>query len=98
MAKLIVRVLVNFLIGGAVIVLSILLIYTILLLVVGFASLVFLLLFIPLWLIILIIERELIWTFIFLLKKAPFKNLSKTSRNHENLLENYLTKKDKELN
>jgi len=36
--------------------------------------------------------------FYFLLKKAPSKNLSKTSRNHEKLLENYLTKKDKELN
>ena len=98
MASLIVRVLVNFMIGGAAFVLGILLIYTIFLLVFDIVSLVFLLLFIPLWLIILIIERELIWTFIFLLKKAPFKNLSKSSRNHEKLLENYLTKKDKELN
>ncbi len=93
MASLIVRVLVNFMIGGAVFVLGILLISTILLFVFDFVSLVFLLLFIPLWLIILVIERELIWTIIFLLKKAPFKNLSETSRNHEKLLEAYLTKK-----
>jgi len=93
MASQIVRILVNFMIGGAVFVLGILLIYTIFLLVFDIVSLVFLLLFIPLWLIILVIERELIWTFIFLLKKAPFKNLSKTSRNHEKLLENYLIKK-----
>ena len=98
MASLIVRVLVNFMIGGAAFVLGILLIYTIFLLVFDIVSLVFLLLFIPLWLIILVIERELIWTFIFLLKKAPFKNLSKFSRNHEKLLENYLSKKDKEIN
>ena len=94
MASLIIRVLVNFMIGGAAFVLGILLIYTIFLLVFDIVSLVFLLLFIPLWLIILVIERELIWTFIFLLKKAPFKNLSKTSRNHEKLLENYLTEKN----
>jgi len=67
-------------------------------LIVRVISLVFLLLFIPLWLIILVIERELIWTFILLLKKAPYKNLSKTSRKHEKLLESYLNKKDKELN
>jgi len=93
MASLIVRVLVNFFIGGTVFVLGTLLIYTIFLLVFDIISLVFLLLFIPLWLIILVIERELIWTFILLLKKAPYKNLSKTSRNHEKLLESYLNKK-----
>jgi len=93
MASQIVRILVNFMSGGAVFVLGILFIFTFFLLVFGIVSLVFLLLFIPLWLIILVIERELIWTFIFLLKKAPFKNLSKTSRNHEKLLENYLIKK-----
>jgi len=98
MASLIVRVLVNFFIGGGVFVLGILLIYTIFLLVFDIISLVFLLLFIPVWLIILVIERELIWTIVFLLKKAPYKNLSKTSRKHEKLLESYLNRKDKELN
>ena len=98
MASLIVRVLVNFFIGGTVFVLGTLLIYTIFLLVFDVISLVFLLLFIPLWLIILVIEKELIWTFIFLLKKAPYKTLSKTSGNHEKLLKSYLNKKDKELN
>ena len=98
MASLIVRVLVNFMISGAAFVLGIVLIYTILLFVFDFVSLVFLLLFLPLWLIILVFERELIWIIIFLFKKAPFKNLSETSRNHEKLLENYLTKKVKELN
>ena len=97
MSSLIVRILVNFMIGGAAIVLGILFVYIILLLLFNIPSLVFLLLFIPLWLIILVIERELIWTFIFLLKKAPNKNLSKTSRNHEKLLENYLSNKDNEL-
>ena len=93
MASLFVRILVNFMIGGAVFVMGLLLIYTIFLLVFDIVSLVFLLLFIPLWLIILVFERELIWTLIFLLKKAPFKNLSKTSKNHEKILENYLTNK-----
>ena len=98
MASLMVRILVNFMIGGAAFVLGILLIYTIFMLVFDIVSLVFLLFFIPLWLIILIIERELIWTLIFLLKKAPFKNLSKRSRNHEKLLEDYLIREDKALN
>jgi len=93
MASLIVRVLVNIMIGGAVFVMGILLIYTLLLLVFDVVSLIFLLLFIPLWLIILVIERELIWTLIFLLKKAPFKNLSRTSKNHEKILEYYLANK-----
>ena len=90
MASLIVRIIVNFIIGGLIFVLGLSFIGSILLLIFNKISLFFLILFIPFWIIILLFERELLWTLIFLLKKAPYSHLSKTSRKHEKILEDYL--------
>lgn len=90
MASLKVRIIVNFIIGILIFVLGLIFIGSILLLIFQKISLVFLILLIPLWFIILLFEREFIWTIIFLLKKEPFNNLSKTSRKHEKILEDYL--------
>ena len=95
MASLIVRIIINFIIGILIFVLGLVFIGSILLLIFQKISLVFLILLIPLWFIILLFEREFIWTIIFLLKKEPFNNLSKTSRNHERILEDYLKSNNK---
>lgn len=63
---------------------------SILLLIFNILSMYSLILFIPIWIIIILLERELIWTILFLLQDEPFKELSKTSGKHEKLLENYL--------
>lgn len=98
MASLFVRITINLMIVGVVFSLGLLFIGAILLLIFNTVPLIFLLLFIPLWIIILIIERELIWTLVFLVKKAPYKKLSKTSGKHEKILKDYLSSNKKEQN
>ena len=93
MASLLIRIVVNLIIGGGVFVMGLIFIVSILLFIFNMISLIFLILFIPIWFIILILERELIWNLIFLLKKAPDRNLSESLGNHEKLLEDYLSKK-----
>jgi len=88
MASLLIRIVVNLIIGGGVFVMGLIFIVSILLFIFNMISLIFLI-----WYIIFILERELIWNLIFLLKKAPHRNLSKTSGNHEILLEDYLSMK-----
>lgn len=95
MASLIVRIIVNVIIGGLTFILGLIFIGSILLLIFNKISLFFLIPFIPLWIIILLFEREFLWTLIFLLKKAPYSNLSKTSGKHEKILEDYLKKHNK---
>ena len=53
---------------------------------------VFIILFIPLWIIIIFLEREFVWTLFFLIKKEPYKHISKTSGKHEKILKDYLDK------
>ncbi len=97
MASLKLRIFVNFIIGGLIFVLGLIFIGSVLLLVFNIISLIYLILFIPFWFIIFLFEREFILTLIFLLKKAPYSNLSKSSRKHEKILEDYLhTIKQKE--
>ena len=92
MASLLIRIVVNLIIGGGVFVMGLIVIVSILLFIFNIISLIFLIFFVPIWFIILILERELIWNLIFLLKKAPHRNLSKSLGNHEKLLEDYLSK------
>ncbi|KKK62193.1 hypothetical protein LCGC14_3006770, partial [marine sediment metagenome] len=66
--------------------LGFILIGSILLLIFNVISIFYLILFVPCWFIILLFEREFIWTLIFLLKKEPFLHLSKTSGKHEKIL------------
>ncbi len=90
-----IRIYVNFLIGGLIFVLGLIFIGSVLLLVFNIVSLFFLILFIPVWFIIYLFEKELIITLIFLIKKAPYSNLSKSSRKHEKILDDYLKKYNK---
>ena len=84
------RIIVIFIIGGLMFVFGLIFIGSILLLIFNKLSFFFLIPFIPLWIIILLFEREFIWTIIFLLKKAPYRHLSNTSGKHEKILEDYL--------
>ena len=90
MASLKCRVLIIFIIGVLIFVLGLIFIGLILLLIFNIISLFYLILFVPCWFIILLFERELVWTIIFLVKKEPFKHLSTTSGKHEKILEDYL--------
>ena len=63
---------------------------SLLLLVLQIVPIVFIILFIPLWLLIFIFEREFVWTLRFLIKKEPFNHLSKTSGKHEKALKDYI--------
>ena len=90
MASLKIRIFVNFIIGGLIFVLGLVFIGSVLLLVLNIISLIYLILFIPFWFIIFLFEREFILTLIFLLKKAPYTNLNKSSGKHEKILEDYL--------
>ena len=91
------RIIVNLIILLIILLLGFIFIGSILLLIFNIISLLYLILFVPFWIIILLFEREFIWTIIFLLKKEPYHHLSKTSGKHEKILEDYLnTKKQKE--
>jgi len=90
MASLKLRFIINFVIGGLIFVLGLIFIGSVLLLVFNIISLIYLILFIPIWVIIFLFEREFILTLIFLLKKAPYSNLGKSSGKHEKILEDYL--------
>jgi len=90
LASLKLRLLVNFVIGGLIFVLGIIFIGSVLLLVFNIISLIYLILFIPVWIFIFLFEREFILTLVFLLKKAPYSDLGKSSGKHEKILEDYL--------
>ena len=84
------RIIVNLIILLIILLLGFIFIGSILLLIFNIISLLYLILFVPCWFIILLFEREFIWTIIFLLKKEPFNHISKTSGKHEKVLEDYL--------
>ncbi len=84
------RIIVNLIILLLILLFGFIFIGSILLLIFNIISLLYLILLIPCWFIILLFEREFIWTLIFLLKKEPFNRISKTSGKHEKILEDYL--------
>ena len=84
------RIIVNLIILLLILLLGFILIGSIFLLVLQIVPFVFIILFIPLWLIIIMFEREFVWTLHFLIKKEPYRHLSKTSGKHEKILEDYL--------
>jgi len=84
------RIIVNLIILLLILLLGVILIGSIFLLVLQIIPFVFIILFIPLWIIIIIFEREFVWALHFLIKKEPYRHLSKTSGKHEKILEDYL--------
>jgi len=84
------RIIVNLIILLLILLLGFFFVGSIFLLVLQIVPFVFIILFIPLWLIIIILEREFVCTLIFLTKKEPYRHLSKTSGKHEKILEDYL--------
>lgn len=84
------RILINLILLLLILLLGFFLIGSIFLLVLQIVPIVFIILFIPLWLIIIILEREFVWTLLFLIKKEPFNHLSKSSGKHEKILKDYL--------
>ena len=84
------RIIVNLIILLLILLLGFILIGSIFLLVLQIVPFVFIILFIPLWLIIIMFEREFVWTLHFLIKKEPYRHLRKTSGKHEKILEDYL--------
>jgi len=90
MASLKLRIFVYFVIGGVIFVLGLIIIGLVLLLVFNIISFIYLILFIPVWVILFLFERELTLSLIFLLKKAPFINMGKSSGKHEKILKDYL--------
>ena len=83
------RIIVNLMLLLIILLLGFILIGSILLLIFNVISIFYLILFVPCWFIILLFEREFIWTLIFLLKKEPFLHLSKTSGKHEKILRDF---------
>jgi hypothetical protein len=92
------RFLINFLIGSLIIILGVFFVGTLILLIFQKISLISLIFLVPIWIVIIIFEREFIWTLFFLLKEAPFKNLSKNSEDHNKILKNYLKTRNIENN
>lgn len=86
------RIIVNLIILLLILLLGFILIGSIFLLVLQIVPFVFIILFIPLWLIIIILEREFVWTLHFLIKKEPYRHLSISGGKHEKILDNYLNK------
>ena len=86
------RIIVNFLILLLILLLGFFFVGSIFLLVLQIVPFVLIILFIPLWLIIIILEREFIWTLHFLIKKEPYRHLSISGGKHEKILDNYLNK------
>ena len=84
------RIIVNLIILLLILLLGFILMGSIFLLVLQIVPFVFIIFFIPLWLIIIIFEREFVWTLHFLIKKESYRHLSKTSGKHEKVLEDYL--------
>ncbi len=60
-------------------------------------SLLFLILFIPLWYVSIKLEKEFIWVLIHISRKEPYNYLSKISNNHEDILNNYLGNQQNEI-
>ncbi len=89
------RIFVNLLILLLILLLGFILIGSIFILVLQIVPFIFIIPLIPLWLIIIILEREFVWTLHFLIKKEPYRHLSKTSGKHEKILEDYLNAKKK---
>ncbi|MHA1394171.1 MAG: hypothetical protein ACTSRZ_11755 [Promethearchaeota archaeon] len=84
------RVIVNLIILSLIILLGVVFIGSVLILVFQIILIYFIILFIPLWIFIIIIEKELLWTLIFLIKEEPYKKLSKNWGKHEQILADYL--------
>ena len=91
------RIIVNLIILRLILLLGFILIGSIFLLVLQIVPFVFIILFIPLWLIIIIFEREFVWTLLFLIKKEPYRHLSISEGKHEKILDNYLNKSKSEI-
>ncbi len=91
------RIFVNLIILLLILLLGFFFIGTIFLLILQIVPLVFIILFIPLWLIIIFFEREFVWTFHFLIKKGPYRHLSTSEGKHEKILDNYLNKSKSEI-
>lgn len=89
------RIIINLFIGAVCLFLSFIMIGSILFLIFQKISLLFLIILIPLWIIIIFLEREFVWTLIFLNKKEPYKHLTETSGKHERLLKEYQNEKKK---
>ncbi len=91
------RIIVNLIILLLILFLGFILIGSLFLLILQIVPLVFIIVFIPIWIIIIFLEREFVWTLHFLIKKEPYRHLRKTSGKHEKILEGYLnTKKEGE--
>lgn len=86
------RILVNLIILLLILLLGFIFIGSIFLLVFQIVPYVFIIPFILLWLIIIIFEREFVWTLHFLIKKEPYRHLSISGGKHEKILDNYLNK------
>jgi hypothetical protein len=91
------RIIVNLLILLLILFLGFIFMGSIFLLILQIVPLVFIIFFIPLWLIIIILEREFVWTLLFLIKKEPYRHLSISEGKHEEILDNYLNKSKSEI-
>ncbi len=91
------RIIVNLLILLLILFLGFIFMGSIFLLILQIVPLVFIIFFIPLWLIIIILEREFVWTLLFLIKKEPYRHLSISEGKHEKILDNYLNKSKSEI-
>ena len=84
------RIIVNLIILLLILLLGFFFVGSIFLLVLQIVPFVFIILFIPLWLITIILEREFVWTLHFLIKKEPYRHLSISGGKHEKILKDYL--------
>jgi len=91
------RIIVNLIILLLILLLGFFFVGSIFLLVLQIVPFVFIILFIPLWLIIIFFEREFVWTFHFLIKKRAYRHLSIFKGKHEKILDNYLNKSKSEI-
>ena len=91
------RIIVNLLILLLILFLGFIFMGSIFLLILQIVPLVFIIFFIPLWLIIIILEREFVWTLLFLIKKEPYRHLSISEGKHEKILDNYLNNSKSEI-
>jgi len=91
------RILVNLIILLLILLLGFIFIGSLFLLILQIVPLVFIIFFNPLWLIIIILEREFVWTLLFLIKKEPYRHLSISEGKHEKILDNYLNKSKSEI-
>ena len=65
---------------------------SIIILILGILPITFLIFLIPSWIIVIYLERELLWVLILFLKREPYGNLSVNYGKHERILDDYLKK------